>query len=296
VSLILPLTSDRSYDWRGVLEFLAARATPGVEVADLRAARYAHAVRIDNHTGVVQIAPDVVDDTKLVAAIPTSLVPIASKVDARLRELLDLDADLAAIRATLANDPRLAPLIVARPQLCVPGCFDRFSLVVRAVLGQQVSVRGASTLAGRLTRLLAEPLGEATSMDGPTHLPIAAERLAAASVSEIASPGIPRARAECLHALGTATVSGILPELAGSAPCTEPEDFMRRFMSLPGIGPWTASYVAMRALRWSDAFPDGDLALRKAMGGIKAVELRRAAEHWRPWRAYAVRHLWASLS
>jgi AraC family transcriptional regulator, regulatory protein of adaptative response / DNA-3-methyladenine glycosylase II len=296
VSVTLPLTTDRSYDWPGVLAFLGARATPGVESSDHSGRRYAQAIRVGQYTGVVEIAPDPADDVTLTATISSSLIPAASEIHTRLRELLDLDVDLAAIRSTLGKDQRLAPLLAARPHLRVPGCLDRFSLVVRAVLGQQVSVRGASTLAGRLTRLVAEPLQTASSPDGLTHLPITAERLADATIAEIASAGMPRARAECLHALGRAAASGIVPELASATECSDPEDFMRRFMTLPGIGPWTASYVAMRALRWTDAFPDGDLALRKAMGGIKTAELRRAADQWRPWRAYAVRHLWASLS
>jgi AraC family transcriptional regulator of adaptative response / DNA-3-methyladenine glycosylase II len=128
-----------------------------------------------------------------------------------------------------------------------------------------------------------------------TRLPVAAERLAAARPAAIAGIGIPRARAACLVSLARAMADGELPELSGEGPVTEPEGFIRRFTALPGIGTWTAEYVSMRALGWRDAFPAGDLGLRKAMGGITEPALRRAAERWRPWRAYAAQHLWASL-
>ncbi len=108
-------------------------------------------------------------------------------------------------------------------------------------------------------------------------------------------PGLPRARANCIIELSRAAVSGEIPELTAECACADPASFIRRFVALPGIGPWTAEYVALRALRWPDAFPAGDLALRKAMGGVSAARLRTTSERWRPWRAYAAQHLWASL-
>ncbi len=127
---------------------------------------------------------------------------------------------------------------------------------------------------------------------GLTRLPVSAERLADASPALISGIGLPRARAECIIALARAAARGELPELASDAACGDPAGFTRRFTAIPGIGAWTAEYVMMRALAWPDAFPEGDIALRRAMGGLSPADLRAAAEPWRPWRAYAALHLW----
>jgi AraC family transcriptional regulator of adaptative response / DNA-3-methyladenine glycosylase II len=225
------------------------------------------------------------------------LVPLI----ARLRSLLDLDADPSAIAAHLSGDPTLGALVARRPGLRVPGAVDGFELALRTVLGQQVSVRGATTLAGRLARLVAEPLpAAATARTGTpqvplTHLPVTAERLADADPALVAGIGLPRMRATCIVALARAVAAGELPMLSGDVPVGDPAMHMRRLMEVPGIGTWTATYIAMRALRWPDAFPEGDLALRNAMGGLSPARLRTVAERWRPWRAYAAQHLWASL-
>ncbi len=223
------------------------------------------------------------------AALLPVLVPLLS----RLRRVFDLDADPRAVAAHLGGDPVLGPLVARRPGLRVPGTADGFELALRAILGQQVTVRGATTLAGRLARLLAEPLPGAPP--AITHLPISAERLAAATLESITGIGLPRARAECVLALARATAGGELPELGSDGPPEEPTAFVRRLRALPGVGAWTAEYVVMRALHWPDAFPDGDIALGKAMGGLSPARLRAAADAWRPWRAYAAQHLWASL-
>jgi AraC family transcriptional regulator of adaptative response / DNA-3-methyladenine glycosylase II len=177
--------------------------------------------------------------------------------------------------------------------LRVAGAADGFELALRAVLGQQVTVRGATTLAGRLARLLAEPLPDAPP--ALAYLPISADRLAGASLASITGIGLPRARAECVLALARAVADGELTELVSDGPAEDPVAFGRRLRQLPGVGAWTAEYVLMRALHWADAFPEGDIALRKAMGGLSPARLRVAAESWRPWRAYAAQHLWASL-
>ena len=212
-------------------------------------------------------------------------------IAARLRRLLDLDLDPAVVASHLSQDPRLAPLVARHPGLRVPGAFDGFELTLRTILGQQVSVRGATTLAGRLAAALGAPI----ATDGHprlTHLPVTADRVADAGVVTIASIGLPRTRAESIVAIARAIADGALPELADEGPAADPEESMHRLRTFPGIGPWTATYVAMRALRWRDAFPEGDLALRKAMGSISAAQLRAESERWRPWRAYAAQHLW----
>jgi AraC family transcriptional regulator of adaptative response / DNA-3-methyladenine glycosylase II len=171
---------------------------------------------------------------------------------------------------------------------------DGFELALRAVLGQQVSVRGASTLAGRLAALLGEPLApEAVgSSDGLVRLPVTADRLAEAGAAQVVGIGLPRSRARTVIGLARAVSAGRLDLTPGA----DIERTRAELRGIPGVGEWTADYVLMRALRWPDAFPAGDLGLRKAAGGITAAELRRRAEAWRPWRSYAAAHLWQSLA
>jgi AraC family transcriptional regulator of adaptative response / DNA-3-methyladenine glycosylase II len=221
------------------------------------------------------------------------LLPVLVPLLARLRRLFDLDADPRVVAEHLGGDPVLGPLVARRRGLRAAGAADGFELALRAVLGQQVTVRGATTLAGRLAQLLAEPLPGAPP--ALAYLPISADRVAGASLASITGIGLPRARAECVLALSRAVVGGELPELASDGPAEDPAAFGKRLRDLPGIGAWTAEYVMMRALHWPDAFPEGDIALRKAMGGLTPARLRAAAESWRPWRAYAAQHLWAGL-
>jgi len=280
-------------EWRAMLSYLAARATPGVEaVTPEDGGRYWRSVRLGGRRGWI-VAGRARRGHALEVEVSPGLAPVLVRLIARLRRLFDLDAAPELIAAHLSTDARLAPLVAVRPGLRIAGTADRFELAVRAVLGQQVSVRGASTLAGRVAALLAEPLPEA-----PAALktqPITAERIAEAGTRLLMDAGLTRARAECLVALGRATADGALPELSGDNSTGDPAGFTERFTSLPGIGAWTAEYVAMRALGWPDAFPDSDLGLRKAAGEMAPARLRAMAERWRPWRSYAAQHLWASL-
>jgi AraC family transcriptional regulator of adaptative response / DNA-3-methyladenine glycosylase II len=293
-AIVLSLAYRPPYDWSAMLAHLAARATPGVEhVSDDGV--YRRTIEVDGHAGQVALRPSPGRDVHaLRVELSPSLLSALAPLLARLRRLLDLDADPSAITGHLRRDATLAPLVARRPGLRVAGAADAFELALRAVLGQQVTVRGATTLAGRLARSIARPMPESTYAE-LTHLPVTAARLADARVSSLTDVGLTRARAECVVTLARAVADGTLPELAGDGTCTDPASFVRRFVALPGIGPWTADYVAMRALRWPDAFPAGDLGLRKAMGGLSAAKLRAASEPWRPWRAYAAQHLWASL-
>ena len=167
----------------------------------------------------------------------------------------------------------------------VPGAWDGFELAIRAIVGQQVSVRGATTLMGRLTEHFGEPL---KSADGFTHLSPTAERLAEAGVDRIRRIGLPSARAETIHTLSKMVSEGTLSFAAE----TDARAFTRRLTEIRGIGPWTAEYIAMRALHWPDAFPASDLVLRRAAGGLTTAKLTKLAESWRPWRSYAAMHLW----
>ncbi|MFA4299178.1 AlkA N-terminal domain-containing protein, partial [Xanthomonas perforans] len=204
----------------------------------------------------------------------------------RVRRLFDLDADLQAVHATLAPEPLLAEALARRPGLRVPGGWDGFEVAVRAVLGQQISVAGAATLAARLVnRHGGHHADMPPGLDRSFPTP---EQLADAPLEQL---GLPRARAATLRALASACAQGQLHFGAGQ----RLPDFIAACTALPGIGPWTAHYVAMRALSHPDAFPAGDLILQQVLGAPgrlseRATEARSQA--WRPWRAYAVLHLW----
>jgi AraC family transcriptional regulator of adaptative response / DNA-3-methyladenine glycosylase II len=286
------------YEWPAMLGYLTARATPGVEQATTElGGRYLRTVQLQGARGHVALCPS---DDGVQVELSDTLAAVREPLTARLRSLLDLDADPAVVAAHLAGDPVLAPLVARRPGLRVPGALDGFELALRTMLGQQVTVRGATTLAGRLAALVGEPIERAPSLFGAhlvplTRLAVTAERLAEARVDTVAGIGLPRARAQGIVALARAVADGGFPELTGET-CVDLADFRRRLTALPGVGAWTAEYVVMRALRQSDAFPDTDLVLRRATGGLAPARLRAAAERWRPWRAYAAQHLWAAAA
>ena len=202
--------------------------------------------------------------------------------DGRGRLVLGLDQDHAQIDRALGSDPLLAPLVEARPGLRVAGAWDGFELAVRAVLGQQVSVAAGRGLAERLVLRHGESLPQPEG--SLERLFPSAERLATAEIT-----GMPASRARALQALAAAVAGGLMIDERQDLPTVR-----AALLELPGIGPWTVDYVAMRALRDPDAFPAGDLVLRNALGGISARALLARAEPWRPWRAYAAMHLWTA--
>lgn len=285
-SLRLVLAYRPPFDWAALLRFLAARATPGVECVTCVA--YQRTVRCGAHQGWLAVSP-VAGRHLLSVDLSTSLAPALPMILTRLRNLFDLDARPDIVAGHLALNPLLAPSVERHAGLRVPGAFDSFELGMRAVLGQQVSVRGASTLAGRFAQRFGEaiepPLGCLNRLT-PT-----AETLAAPRSATLAALGVPRARAESLRNLARAVARGEID----LEPGVDPTAVVAQLVELPGIGPWTAEYIAMRGLHWPDAFPAGDLGLVKA-SGLKSVRaLAKAAERWRPWRAYAAMHLWESL-
>lgn len=172
----------------------------------------------------------------------------------------------------------------------MPGAFDGFELCVRAVLGQQVTVKGASTLMSRLTIAFGEPI--ATEDPRLTHLTATAERLARATVSEIREIGLPNVRAATLHALATHVATGGVTLETNDEVRQDVDALRSNLLALPGFGPWTVDYIAMRVAHWTDAFPASDIALRSAMGNATPAKLTRMAEPWRPYRAYAAMRLW----
>lgn len=283
--LRLPCTAP--YDWPALLAFLGARAIPGVEAVE--AGRYRRTVELGGAAGTVEVGPAHGRDG-LVATLrlePLSALPAVAE---RLRRALDLDADAQAIAEHLARDPLLAPLVQARPGLRVPGAWDPFELAVRAILGQQVSVLAARTLAGRLVAACGRRISSSRPGEPGWLFPAPRDLLAA----DLTSLGLTRARAAALRGLAEAILED--PSLLSGG--ADLETSAARLQELPGVGPWTAQYIAMRALREPDAFPATDLGLLRAVGarGGRATPARllRRAARWRPWRAYAVMHLWTS--
>lgn len=311
-------------DWGSLIDWLAARATPGAECVE--EGRYAatvrlpssmvEGVRIDAVTGARGHGSDIVGHVEIgmrygyrtgrkalsrrttesghtqgtiVARISPTLLPVLMPLLSCLRDLLDLDANPDAIARHLANAGAIASPS-AFGGVRIPGTLDGFALAVRAIVGQQVSVRGATTIMGRLVERFGEPyVGGHLALNRvmPT-----AQCLARLATGDIASLGMPRARADAILALARAVAGGAITLTPGA----DAERTVRALITLPGIGEWTAHYIAMRALRWPDAFPANDLVLRRAAGNVTAAQLVRRAEAWRPWRAYAAMHLWRTAT
>jgi AraC family transcriptional regulator of adaptative response / DNA-3-methyladenine glycosylase II len=271
------------YDWEEMRKFLGARAIRGVEC--VTEASYSRTVRLGGHTGWITVTP-APEKCALRVEFTHSLSPVLPALLGRLRNLFDLTARPDLIAAHLGRDPRLRESVAEKPGLRVPGAFDGFEMAVRAILGQQITVKAATTLAGRFAEAFGEKIE--TPLPGLTRLPPLAPVVAAASVDAIAKLGIVSARATAIRALAQALGGGALKLDAGA----NPEAEIAALIALPGIGAWTAQYLAMRASRWPDAFPKEDVAVRKALGGVSAKGAEEISQPWRPWRSYAVMHLW----
>ncbi len=268
------------YDWHGMLAFLAPRATPGVEAVENGI--YRRSISLNGSDGYFEVALDE-KDSALVARVqfgdPRSLFFITE----RIRAMFDLNADWVTIVRALRTDPVLVGPVEARRGLRVPGCWNGFELTTRAILGQQITVKGATVLAGRLVSTFGRRFSAA---NGLTHLFPEPEALANA---KLASIGLPRARAETIQALACAVCNGQV----SFGRIVDSEEFLTQLCQIPGIGKWTAQYVAMRALGEPDAFPSGDLGLLRALKLKTSHKLEQRAEAWRPWRAYAAMYLWS---
>jgi len=283
----LKLAYRPPFDWEALVRFLAPRAIPGVETVS--AAAYRHSFVLDGARGIAEVRP-AARGHQLLARIRTEgAAPLLGLVE-RLRRVFDLAADPDPIAAQLRRDPRLARRLAQRPCLRVPGAWDGFELAVRAILGQQVSVAAATRLAGRLVRAYGEPLRLGSEDAGLAYAFPTPEALMHADPRRL---GLPRARAAAIAELARAVAKDHL-HLDG---CADLASAVRELSALPGIGPWTAQVVAMRALREPDAFPSGDLGLRRALADsarpLSPARLEALAEAWRPWRAYAAMLLWS---
>jgi AraC family transcriptional regulator of adaptative response / DNA-3-methyladenine glycosylase II len=282
--MVLRLPYRPPLDWNALLGFLRPRCTPGVE--SVEGDTYRRTYPGDEHAGVIQVRPGYSPHT-LELTIPATLSREILRIVEKARRFFDLLADPAAVAEHLGGDELLAARIRRRPGIRVPGAWSGFEVAVRAILGQQVSVAGATTVAGRLAARYGRPFSP--GRHGLTRLFPVADDLVAARFGGI---GLTAGRHRAIRALARAVRDGAID----LEPSADPEETTGRLQELPGIGPWTASYVAMRALRHPDAFPAEDLWLRRALSSnndpVPARQLLERAEGWRPWRAYAAMYLW----
>ena len=284
-SLTLQLVYRPPFDWTGILRFMRGRAMQGVELVTDET--YARTVRLGNHGGWIRVMNQP-DARALRVELSHSLTPVLPALLGRLRHLFDLNARPDVIAEHLARDERLAGAVASNSGLRVPGAFDGFELVVRAILGQQISVKAATTLGGRFVNQFGEPVR--TPHDGLDRLCPTPAVIAELDPDDIAALGVVRTRAASIVSIAREITSGRLRLEAGA----DPDRTIAQLVELPGIGPWTAHYIAMRALRWPDAFPKEDVALRKRLGGVTSARAEAMSEAWRPWRSYATMHVWAS--
>lgn len=287
--LVLHLPYQPPWDWRQFHEHFALRRLAGVET--LGEAHYRRSLRLDGVPGWMDIRP-LAGEPALRLELHLDGAADSAPLAARVRKMFDLDSDPRAVAAHLGADPLLRPLVEAWPGLRLPCAFDPFEQAVRAIVGQQVTVKAAVTITGRLVQRLGQPLGNAVA-DGPQHLFPTPRALAEADLAGIGMPG---KRVASLQRFAAAVAEGALELHVDDGA----EALVKRLCELPGIGPWTAEYVALRAFGEADAFPAADLGLLKSPvwgeAGIAARDLQRRAEAWRPWRAYAAVYLWQAYS
>lgn len=278
----LPFTSP--YDWPSLAGFLARRSIDGVETVTVES--YERTFRVPTAdgdvAGWVQVAP-ARDADALAVTLSASAAPVLEAIGTRLAHVFDTTCDPAIVAA------RLGELAEPSPGLRLPGAFDGFELAVRAILGQQITVSAARTLAGRFARAFgggveASPSGLATTFPRP-------QDVAGRQAAEIGELGVVRVRSGAILEIARRMADGALV----LAPDADAEAAMATLRAVPGVGEWTVQYIAMRALRATDAFPHTDHGVRKAMGITADRAVLAQAEAWRPWRAYAVMHLWRSL-
>nr|WP_265593407.1 AlkA N-terminal domain-containing protein [Verrucomicrobium sp. BvORR034] len=286
VTSTLQLSYRPPYDWQAILEFLQGRMIKDVE--HVTSTCYARTVRLGKHAGWVRVTQSPQKHALLVE-FTHSLAPVLPALLDRLRNLFDLAARPDLISSHLSQDPLLRPSLEAHPGLRVPGAFDGFELAIRAILGQQVTVKAATTISCRFAAAFGEKIE--TPFPDLTRLSPQADRVARATLDDVARLGIVAARASCIIGLARAYHDGTLKLDAGSPP----DSAIAQLVTLPGIGQWTAHYIAMRALRWPDALPKEDIAVRNKLGGVTAKRAEEMSQRWRPWRSYAVLHVWKSL-
>lgn len=287
-ALTMRLAYRPPLDWKSLLDFLRMRAIPGVE--SVEDDTYQRSVEVDGKPGIIEVMLGKDGPYLSVRMQLPAMARLAQIID-RIRHLFDLSADPIRIADDLGADPILKSTVRALPGLRLPGAWDSFELMVRAVLGQQISVKTASTIAGRIAQRFGKPIANKTHSRITRIFP-SAEVLCKADLRLV---GLTTARARTVRNIALAACNGRLPHDSSLGL----DAAVQSLTAIDGIGEWTAQYIAMRAFGEPDAFPDGDLGLKRAVSNgdtlISNAELRRMAERWRPWRAYAAMFLWSSL-
>lgn len=281
----LTLSYAPPFDWSFFLHYFSSRSTPGVEFVAEEC--YARAIVIDGRAGVLVVRHDAAK-RRLVAVIRGDAARHAQTAQRRLRRMFDLDADMDAIHAVLMKDRRLARHIMASPGIRVPGAWSAFEVIARAIVGQQVSVKAASTLMGRI----ADRLG--TSIEGIGGIRRQFPTPSQVAFGDLSDIGMPGKRTQALQNVADAIANARIPFCdLGHVVMGVKEALLEQ----PGIGPWTVEYFSLRALRDADAWPGTDLILKRALmpdssARISPAELEEKSTRWRPWRAYVAMHLW----
>jgi AraC family transcriptional regulator of adaptative response / DNA-3-methyladenine glycosylase II len=288
ITLLLPYQPP--YDWEAMLRFLGTRAIEGVET--VRDDCYSRLIEMNGAVGAIRVSHLPAQSSLRATIRPPTLSSLPSIV-ARLRRQFDLSAEPHAIAKSLFRDPMLAPLVAVRPGLRLPGAWDAFEIAIRAVLGQQITVKAASRLAARLVSELGTPVDSSMATDGLTHT---FPRVEDFCLDSLAKMGMPRSRMETLVAMADA----FRADVRLFEPRRDLAESIMALRAIRGVGEWTAQYIALRAMGESDAFLAGDVALQRLLADGErrpsAKQLLEQAESWRPWRGYAVMHLWAADS
>jgi len=271
--------------WRSLIQFLAGRATTSTELLD--GDRYIRTVRVGKYLGWIAAQPG--RNNLLRVEVAPSLLPVLPELLVKLRRLFDLDANPTVIDSYLVAHNKLTAHVTRTAGLRVPGTLSGFELALRAVLGQQITVKAATTVFGRFVDIFGASIE--TPFVGITKVAPSAGDVANATLEQLIARGLTRKRAETVGVLARAVADN-------QVRLESPVDFAiarESLQELPGIGPWTAEYIAMRALGDPDAFPHSDLGLMHALKIDKPMKLQALAEKWRPWRSYAAIHLWNGL-
>lgn len=292
-ALALRLSYRPPLDWDGILAFLAKRIIPGVE--RIRDGAYERTFALGETTGRLRVshAPEERALLLTLSSIPARAVLSLAETT---RHVFDLHADPMSVARHFASDPTLGPLLSRAPGLRVPGAWDGFELAIRAILGQQITVRAATTLAERLVSRLGETVDDAADDRSESEINRLFPRAETIAGADLSNLGIPGSRIRAIRALARAVADG---EIALD-PGADPVETRTRLLALPGVGAWTVEYILMRALRDPDAFPAGDIVLRRicsnSQNPLSEKQLVNLADAWRPWRAYSVLHLWRAAS
>ena len=283
------LTYQPPFNWQNMLAFFRHRAIPQVE--SVTEEEYLRSITLGDARGWIRISHDEANSA-LLLAIHIDKPDLEQQIVKRVRTIMDLDAPMADIEASLSRHEPFGELIKQYRGTRLPGCWDPFEFSVRAILGQQISVKAATTLAGRIAHQYGEPItGEAPDELGYYFPP--SEKLAG---KDFAGIGLTRTRTATLQNLALQVAEGNLRFTADEGL----DDFVKRLVKEPGIGPWTAHYLAMRGMSLPDAFPASDLGIIKMLSSddmlLKPKQIEQVSEQWRPWRAYAAIYLWQGLT